>query len=166
MAPESLLSKGYDHKVDVWACGIIYFQLITGQFVFNATNVKELAQKIKDGDWSFPKMIEFSMQGLDFLNCTLQYDVNKRLNWKQLCTHPYLTMDQSEIVPITFNTNEETGELLPVQSGNDGGDFDDLISVAGSVININTRKSLNYRDYYTKQVEAFKKASGIHLTDD
>jgi len=25
MAPESLLSKGYDHKVDVWACGIIYF---------------------------------------------------------------------------------------------------------------------------------------------
>jgi serine/threonine protein kinase len=25
MAPESLFSQGYDHKVDVWACGIIYF---------------------------------------------------------------------------------------------------------------------------------------------
>jgi len=25
MAPESLFSKGYDHKVDVWALGIIYF---------------------------------------------------------------------------------------------------------------------------------------------
>jgi len=25
MAPESLFSKGYDHKVDVWACGILYF---------------------------------------------------------------------------------------------------------------------------------------------
>ena len=25
MAPESLFSLGYDHKVDVWALGIIYF---------------------------------------------------------------------------------------------------------------------------------------------
>ena len=25
MAPESLFSQGYDHKVDVWALGIIYF---------------------------------------------------------------------------------------------------------------------------------------------
>jgi serine/threonine protein kinase len=25
MAPESLFSKGYDHKVDVWALGILYF---------------------------------------------------------------------------------------------------------------------------------------------
>jgi serine/threonine protein kinase len=25
MAPESLFSLGYDHKVDVWALGIVYF---------------------------------------------------------------------------------------------------------------------------------------------
>ena len=25
MAPESLFSLGYDHKVDVWALGIIYY---------------------------------------------------------------------------------------------------------------------------------------------
>ena len=25
MAPEALFTEGYDHKIDVWACGIIYF---------------------------------------------------------------------------------------------------------------------------------------------
>ena len=45
MAPESLFSLGYDHKVDVWALGIIYFQLITGFFCFAASDIKDLARK-------------------------------------------------------------------------------------------------------------------------
>ena len=112
MAPESLFSQGYDHKVDVWACGIIYFQLITGYFVFQANDIKDLARKMKKGDWSFPKSIDFSMQGLDFLNCTLQYDAKKRLNWMELVNHEYLTMAQAEIIPIKFKTNEEGGEKV------------------------------------------------------
>jgi hypothetical protein len=33
--------------------------------------MKELGRKMKAGDWAFPKKIDFSIQGLDFLNCTL-----------------------------------------------------------------------------------------------
>lgn len=61
MAPESLFSQGYDHKVDVWALGIIYFQLVTGYFVFQANDIKDLANKVRTGDWSFPKSIDFSV---------------------------------------------------------------------------------------------------------
>jgi aurora kinase, other len=82
MAPESLFSKGYDHKVDVWALGIIYFQLLTGHFVFNAQDLNELGKNVRKGDWSFPKSIDFSVSGLDFLYGTLQYDSEKRLNWE------------------------------------------------------------------------------------
>lgn len=142
MAPESLFSQGYDHKVDVWACGILYFQLITGYFAFQASDIKDLARKMKVGDWAFPKCIDFSIQGLDFLNCTLQYDQKKRLNWGQLVNHKYLTMAQGDVIPLQFKTNEETGELLPIDTGDDDGD---LVSVKGSVINVNTRNSVPYK---------------------
>jgi serine/threonine protein kinase len=61
MAPESLFSLGYDHKVDVWALGIIYFQLLTGYFCFAASDIKDLAKKQKKGEWAFPKAIEFTV---------------------------------------------------------------------------------------------------------
>ena len=111
MAPESLFSQGYDHKVDVWACGIIYFQLLTGYFAFQAKDMKDLSDKMKKGNWSFPKKIDFSIQGLDFLNCTLQYDAEKRLNWQQLVDHSYFTAAPSEIIPITFNTDTESSHM-------------------------------------------------------
>ncbi len=74
--------------------------------------MKDLAQKINKGDWSFPKSIEFSIQGLDFLNCTLQYDATKRLNWQELVNHDYFKIAQGEVIPITFNTNEGHGKIL------------------------------------------------------
>ena len=40
MAPEILLAKGYDYKVDVWALGALYFTLMTNMYVFNAASMK------------------------------------------------------------------------------------------------------------------------------
>jgi serine/threonine protein kinase len=34
MAPEALFGKSYGHKRDVWALGAMYFQLITGKYIF------------------------------------------------------------------------------------------------------------------------------------
>jgi serine/threonine-protein kinase ULK2 len=39
MAPETLLGVGYDFKVDVWALGVIYYNMITGLHVFNANSL-------------------------------------------------------------------------------------------------------------------------------
>ena len=44
MSPEALLGKKYGHKRDVWALGAMYFQLITGKYVFGSErcSIKEL----------------------------------------------------------------------------------------------------------------------------
>ena len=34
MAPEALFGNKYGHKRDVWALGAMYFQLITGKYIF------------------------------------------------------------------------------------------------------------------------------------
>ena len=40
MAPEQLITywgegSGYNHKIDVWAIGVIFYQMLTGMFIFS-----------------------------------------------------------------------------------------------------------------------------------
>ena len=71
MAPETLLGRGYNYKVDVWALGALYFTLLTNLYVFDADSIQELVKKIRKGDWQWPADVEFSIQGIEFLNQTL-----------------------------------------------------------------------------------------------
>ena len=64
MAPELLFLKGYDHKVDVWALGALYYTLLTNMHVFNASSMKHLESRMRKGDWAWPSDVKFSLQGL------------------------------------------------------------------------------------------------------
>ena len=46
IAPEILLARPYNHKVDVWSLGIILFELATGITPFQANNMAQLQPKI------------------------------------------------------------------------------------------------------------------------
>jgi len=63
-------------------------------------------------------------------------------------------LKDSDKIPLTFKTNEETGELLPVNDGTHE-DISDVVSMTGSVVNISTRNSLPFKNFYAKQVGAF-----------
>jgi hypothetical protein len=51
------------------------------------------------------------VQGLDFLNCTLQYDPAKRLNWEEVCKHKYFTTKKKDMIPLILKQNETTGKI-------------------------------------------------------
>lgn len=61
MAPEILFAKGYDYKVDVWAMGALYFTMLTNMFVFNADSMKQLEHRVHQGNWIWPKKVDFSL---------------------------------------------------------------------------------------------------------
>ena len=53
--------QGYSHKIDVWAIGVIFYQMLTGMFIFNVTEktsyqmaLQILYRKIKEGTWTWP----------------------------------------------------------------------------------------------------------------
>ena len=46
MAPESLKKNQYTLKTDIWALGVIFFEILTGETPWKAKNEKELIRKI------------------------------------------------------------------------------------------------------------------------
>lgn len=42
MAPEMVLEKTYDYKIDIWALGVLLYELIHGKAPFQAQNLKEM----------------------------------------------------------------------------------------------------------------------------
>ena len=90
MAPEVLRGAKYNHKVDVWSLGIVFYEMLTGFTPFTGRNKDDLKKNLEKGNYRFPKHIKLSLEGLDFLNCCLQYNSEERLSWNELLTHVYL----------------------------------------------------------------------------
>lgn len=103
MAPEQLNTywghgSGYSHKIDVWAMGVIFYQMLTGMFMFTVDRttkrqdaMKALYDKIVEGTWSWPSNIMINLSTFDFLNKTMQHDPFLRPTWQEMQEHPIFT---------------------------------------------------------------------------
>ena len=71
IAPEAL-KPGYDHRVDVWGVGVIFYMLLTYQNLFNSLD------QLESGEWSISTDSDYSIEALRFLNEILTSDKQKR----------------------------------------------------------------------------------------
>lgn len=119
MAPEILNGKQYDHKVDVWSLGAVFYEMLTGFTPFTGRNKDDLKRNLEQGDYRFPKHIKMSLEGLDFLNCCLQHNPDDRLSWDDLMKHSYLNYDHTQYMvnekglsPNAMKNADDPHELL------------------------------------------------------
>jgi serine/threonine protein kinase len=54
MSPEQHLNKPLNHQTDIYALGVVMFQLLTGRFPFQAGNIAALAQQVLHEDPPLP----------------------------------------------------------------------------------------------------------------
>ena len=71
MAPEILNGQKYDHKVDVWSLGAVFYEMLTGFTPFTGRNKEDLRKNIENGNYRFPKHIKMSLEGLDLVADTI-----------------------------------------------------------------------------------------------
>ncbi|CAI9738530.1 serine serine/threonine-protein kinase 33-like [Octopus vulgaris] len=93
MAPEIAENKNYSQQCDVWALGIITYQLLCGYTPFYANDEKELIKKIKIGKIVFnsPEWDNVSSEAKDFVKKLLHVDPSHRLTAFEASHHPWLT---------------------------------------------------------------------------
>ncbi|KAL7224603.1 hypothetical protein ACSBR1_025969 [Camellia fascicularis] len=65
VAPELLMNKGYEGAAaDVWSCGVILFELLTGFLPFDDRNLMNLYKKILRAQYTFPEWFTESQKKL------------------------------------------------------------------------------------------------------
>jgi len=76
LAPEIILSKGYNKAVDWWALGVLIYEMAAGYPPFFADQPIQIYEKIVSGKVRFPS--HFSSELKDLLKNLLQVDLTKR----------------------------------------------------------------------------------------
>ncbi|KAH9281565.1 cAMP-dependent protein kinase catalytic subunit alpha [Echinococcus granulosus] len=76
LAPEIILSKGYNKAVDWWALGVLVYEMAAGYPPFYADQPIQIYEKIVSGKVRFPS--HFSSDLKDLLRNLLQVDLTKR----------------------------------------------------------------------------------------
>ena len=93
MAPEVILGA-YTTRVDVWACGILLYILLSGKVPFNGATRDEMLNAIKTAPVEFNDAIwsQISDEAKDLITKLLQKDMRDRISAEDALVHPWLHM--------------------------------------------------------------------------
>ena len=80
LSPGILLNKPYDIKSDIWALGVLLYELLTFKMPFNAQSFPLFCIKISRGLYT-PPSSEYSSEIRELLKKCLTWKPEERLNW-------------------------------------------------------------------------------------
>lgn len=93
MAPEILLKKKYNYKVDLWSVGIILFECLFGRAPLAHKNCQELLEIIRNKTRiKYPSTIKISNECKDLLNRLLVYEPDERISYEDFFNHPFIDL--------------------------------------------------------------------------
>eukprot|EP00484_Ammonia_sp_Unknown_P026554 CAMPEP_0197032064 /NCGR_PEP_ID=MMETSP1384-20130603/10832_1 /TAXON_ID=29189 /ORGANISM="Ammonia sp." /LENGTH=578 /DNA_ID=CAMNT_0042461663 /DNA_START=38 /DNA_END=1774 /DNA_ORIENTATION=+ len=103
MSPERLGEhNGYQlKKSDIWAIGVIAYEMFTGQRCFGGETQQEIFGKILRGEWSWPMDQVPSEAMQDFVEQCLQNDADDRLSAKDALLHAWFEAQRKAETPAT-----------------------------------------------------------------
>ena len=82
-----MLYGRYNKEADVWSMGVIIFQMLTGEYPFDAFRDNDLKELILIGDYEEPPNITENAK--DLLLRMIEYRNDKRITFKDCLQHPW-----------------------------------------------------------------------------
>ena len=95
--------QGYNEKADIWSLGTIFYQLLTGNYLFRGDDMKGLMQKVEEGNYVVPINKNFSKESINFLNCMLQYNPEDRTSVQNLAQFDFIKKNVKDFTKPDFN---------------------------------------------------------------
>jgi len=94
MAPEMILKRKYDAKVDLWSTGVIMYECLFGRAPYKSSTVDELMVKIvDDAPISIPDSPKISDTCCDLLTRCLTRDPVSRIDYPEFFQHKFLDLE-------------------------------------------------------------------------
>ena len=105
--PDTSLKSIENYKVDIWALGVLTFEMYFGRRPFEAFSIEDLAKMYRKGEY----YINFGEEGIskelfDFINMCLQKDPKKRANISILQKSDFYNFDKSVLLKSKLNKQE------------------------------------------------------------
>ena len=156
LSPEMIEEKGHGPEVDIWALGVLCFELLTGKLPFTGKNNQELYKNIK--------ALNINWQGDDFnplaknlITKILRYDPKDRPSLDEILTQPWfesypLSIPLLEVKNISYEEylEEHTVSLKKKEDTNNNkiitqrkATITDVVKQINSDNNNNSQKNLN-----------------------
>ncbi|GAV85853.1 Pkinase domain-containing protein [Cephalotus follicularis] len=92
VAPEVLMGREYDEKVDLWSAGVVLYTMLAGMPPFYGETVTEIFEAVLRGNLRFPTKVfrNVSMEAKDLLRKLICRDVSRRFSAEQALRHPWI----------------------------------------------------------------------------
>ncbi|KAI4301980.1 hypothetical protein L6164_035206 [Bauhinia variegata] len=91
VAPEVLMGRDYNEKVDVWSCGVILYIMLAGIPPFYGDSASEIFESVLRANLRFPSRLfrSISPTAKDLLRKMISRDPSRRLSAEQALRHPW-----------------------------------------------------------------------------
>ena len=89
LSPEIINSKPYDSKSDIWALGVLLYEMMTFKMPFNASSLPSLSLKIIKGYYPSPPT-SYSKDLIDLVKKCLNLDPKKRPSVENILRLPFI----------------------------------------------------------------------------
>jgi serine/threonine protein kinase len=99
-----LLNQPYTTKNDIWALGLIYYEMLFGKTPWDVKSMADLTNMPRTVPVKFPFNISISKMSKNFILGCLQYEESNRLSWPDIF--------KSDIFTQTTSFNPAHSEVL------------------------------------------------------
>lgn len=89
LCPEIIQNKYYDWSVDIWALGVLTYELATGSAPFYNKDRQQQYKNIRNVNFTYPDHL--SKQIIDFISKILQKNPANRIKLDEALKHPFIT---------------------------------------------------------------------------
>ena len=103
-SPEMILHNGYDTRVDIWAIGVLIFELLVGRPPFRNDGQHSMEDNIAHGRINWPSSMNLVAKNL--ITQLLRLDPNKRPTLEEILEHQFI---------LNYVQNPKKNLILPSQ---------------------------------------------------
>ena len=121
--PDTSLNSIENFQVDIWAFGVLVFEMFFGRRPFEAFSIEELSKMYKKGKYyiNLEKNEKISKGLFNFINMCLQKDPRKRANVAKLQKSDFINQDIEPQIKSALNKEElmkQLGTSCEIDSNN------------------------------------------------